>query len=140
MSQPATSSRTPKVLLVDDEPLMRLLYKRHIEKAGYQFLTAKSAQEGLLIAQAEKPGVVVLDVMLSGPSGLAALRRLKAHDETKSIPVIIFTSAMSQDATRQEADLSGATLFLTKPISPERLVNEIKRLVPIPAGTNPEPA
>jgi len=80
----------PKVLIVDDEVLMRLLYQHHIEKAGYQLLTASSAEEGLTITRQEKPALVVMDVLLNGPDGLAALRAMKADNTTQDIPVIVF--------------------------------------------------
>ena len=122
-----------KVLLVDDEPLMHLLYKGHIEKAGYQLLAANNAEDGLVIAKTEKPAVVVMDIMLGGKNGLAALRDLKTDDTTKDIPVIIITAAVSQQhhATRQESISSGAAAFLTKPIGPAQLVSEIQRLAPL---------
>jgi CheY-like chemotaxis protein len=123
----------PKVLIVDDEALMLMLYKSHIEKAGYELLTAQSAEEGLAITKSQKPAVVVMDVMLGGMNGIAALRLLKADDATKDIPVIIITAAVSQQhhATRQESLASGAAVFLTKPISPAQLVGEIQRLAPL---------
>jgi len=122
----------PKILLIDDEPLMHLLYKSHIEKAGYGLVTAKNAEEGLAMVKQEKPALIVIDIILTGQDGLAALRELKAAKETKHIPVIIFTGAISDahHASRREAASAGAAAFLTKPISPAQLVNEIKRLVP----------
>ena len=124
----------PKVLFVDDEALMHMLYKGHIEKAGYQLLSASSAEEGLVIAKTERPAVVIMDVILTGMTGLAALRELKLDDATKTIPVIVITAAISQQhhATRQEAIASGAASFLTKPIGPAQLVTEIQRLAPLP--------
>jgi CheY-like chemotaxis protein len=124
---------SPKVLIVDDEILIRMLYKNHLEKAGYQLLTARSAEEGLKIARAEQPAVVILDIIMTGADGLAALRELKSHDETRSIPVIIFTATITRahHETRQEAATSGAAAFLTKPISPAQLVSEIQKLVPL---------
>jgi CheY-like chemotaxis protein len=126
----------PKILIVDDEALMHLLYKNHIERAGYQLLAARTAREGLAVARAEQPAVIVVDVILAGPDGLALLRELKDDEKTKNIPVIIFTATISQayEATRKESSTSGAAAFLTKPISPDRLVSEIRRFVPGGAG------
>jgi CheY-like chemotaxis protein len=130
----ATRIMPPKVLIVDDEVLMHLLYKSHIEKAGYQMISAKSGEEVLAIALAEKPAVIIMDVMLPGKNGLGVLRELKTDDRTKTIPVIVITAAVSQQhhATRQESVASGAALFMTKPISPAQLLNEISRLAPVP--------
>lgn len=121
----------PKVLVVDDEPLIGLLYHRHIEKAGFQLLTASTAQEGLLMAQREAPALIIVDVILPQVDGLSLVRQLRAAESTKNIPTIAFTALTLQEhfATAKEANLSGATIFLTKPISPDRLVAEIKRLV-----------
>ena len=121
----------PKVLVVDDEPLIGLLYHRHIEKAGFHLITASTAQKGLSIAQNEAPALIIVDVILPQVDGLSLVRQLKAADSTKNIPTIVFTAATLQEhfATSREASLSGATLFLTKPISPDHLVAEIKRLI-----------
>jgi len=130
------SSILPTVLMVDDESLMHLLYKQHVEKAGYQLLTARSAQEGLGIAILEKPSLIVLDIYLGSQDGLAVLRALKVLPETRAIPVIIFSgvSLRSHHAFHTESLNAGAAAFLTKPISPAQLLTEIKRLVSSPAA------
>lgn len=126
----------PKVLVVDDEPLMLMLYKKHIEQAGYQLLTANSAEAGLAMVRAEKPALVVIDIIMSGKSGLAALQELKADPATRDLPVIVFSGSVSEahETARQEAAAAGAARFLTKPKGPAELVDEIRRLVPIEAG------
>jgi CheY-like chemotaxis protein len=108
-----------------------MLYHRHIAKAGFQLLTASTAQEGLLTAQKEAPALIIVDVILPQVDGLSLVRQLKAADSTKNIPTIVFTALNLQEhfATAREASLSGATVFLTKPISPDRLVSEMKRLI-----------
>lgn len=133
----STGAARPKVLVVDDEPLIGLLYHRHIEKAGFHLLTASTAQDGLLMAQREAPALIIVDVILPQVDGLSLVRQLKAAESTKNIPTIVFTAVLLQEhfATAREASLSGATVFLTKPISPDRLVSEMKRLV-APKGRN----
>jgi two-component system phosphate regulon response regulator PhoB len=125
----------PKVLIIDDEPLMHLLYKQHIEKAGYELLAAKDSEEGLARAIAEQPAVLIIDILLTDRDGFATLRALKSNPATQQIPVIIFTGATADahHATRKEAANSGAAAFVTKPVGPADLVNEIKRLAPIRA-------
>ena len=135
-SQDGRASILPTVLMVDDESLMHLLYKQHVEKAGYQLLTARSAQEGLGIAILEKPSLIVLDIYLGSQDGLAVLRALKVLPETRAIPVIIFSGVglRSHHAFHTESLNAGAAAFLTKPISPAQLLTEIKRLVSSPAA------
>jgi CheY-like chemotaxis protein len=124
----------PRILLVDDEGLMLALYKAHIERAGYHLLTATSGEEGLEVAAREMPDLIVMDVIMTGMSGLGALRALKTSDVTKAIPVMIITAAVSQQyqAARRESELGGAVRFLTKPISPAKLLAEIRQVLPIP--------
>src|SRR5207253_513836 len=106
-----------------------------LEKAGYQLLTAGTAEQGLAMIQNDKPALIILDVILPAIDGLAALRKLKADEQTKTIPVIIITAATSQEhyATLREAMTCGAAAFLTKPFGPDKLVSEIKRLLSVPA-------
>lgn len=122
-----------KILLVDDEGLMLALYKGYLERAGYQLATAGSGEEGLELAAREMPDLIIMDVIMQGMSGLAALRALKTNDATKAIPVIIVTAAVSKqyEAARRESTTGGAARFLTKPISPHQLLAEIQKIIPL---------
>ena len=120
---------TKQVLVVDDDQLMHRLFQHHLERAGYQMLSAMNGREAVEIAAREIPGVIVMDVMMPDVDGLAALRELKKSDATKAIPVIIIT-ANGHHLTRKESESCGAAIFLTKPFSPTQLLNEIRRLVP----------
>jgi CheY-like chemotaxis protein len=123
----------PKILFVDDEGLMLALYKGYIERAGYQLATASSGEEGVELAAREMPDLIIMDVIMQGMSGLAALRALKTNGATKAIPVVILTAAVSKqyEAARRESASGGAARFLTKPISPSQLLAEIQKLVPL---------
>ena len=120
---------TNQILVVDDDQLMHRLFQHHLEKAGYQMLSATNGREALEIASRERPVLIVLDIMMPEVDGLAALRELKKADKTKAIPVIVIT-ANSHHLTRKESESCGAALFLTKPFSPTQLLNEIRRLAP----------
>ncbi len=120
---------TKQILVVDDDQLMHKLFQHHLERAGYQMLSAMNGREALEIAFREIPGLIVMDVMMPDVDGLAALRELKKADATKSIPVIVIT-ANGHHLTRKESETCGAAIFLTKPFSPTQLLNEIRRLVP----------
>jgi len=120
---------TKQILVVDDDQLMHRLFQHHLEKAGYQMLSAMNGREALEIASRENPGLIVMDIMMPEVDGLAALRELKKADATRTIPVIVIT-ANSHHLARKESENCGAALFLTKPFSPTQLLNEIRRLVP----------
>lgn len=122
-----------KVLMVDDDPLMHLLYRTHLEKAGYEMVTAKDGSEVVEIASREQPKLIFMDVMMEPLDGLAALRELKRTPATKNIPVIVITAIVSvHEAVRQESALSGAADFLGKPFSPAKFMAQVKKYVPEP--------
>lgn len=118
-----------QILVVDDDQLMHRLFQHHLERAGYQMVSAMNGREALDVAARQPPALIVMDIMMPDTDGLAALRELQKSDTTKSIPVIVIT-ANSHNMMRKESEASGAAIFLTKPFSPTQLLNEIRRLVP----------
>ena len=118
-----------KILVVDDEQIVQRLLQFHLSRAGYQTLSAYNGRQAVEVAANELPELIIMDVMMAEMDGLTALKQLKTREATKSIPVIMLT-ANSHQVTREEAEASGAALFLTKPFSPTRLVTEIRRLIP----------
>jgi two-component system chemotaxis response regulator CheY len=118
-----------QILVVDDDQLMHRLFQHHLERAGYQMVSAMNGREALELAARQPPHLIVMDIMMPDTDGLAALRELQKSDATKSIPVIIIT-ASSHNMMRKESEACGAAIFLTKPFSPTQLLNEIRRLVP----------
>jgi CheY-like chemotaxis protein len=118
-----------KVLIVDDDPLIHVLYKHQLERAGYELITAKDGAEVVEVASREQPQMIVMDIIMKEMDGLAALRDLKKNEATKSIPVVISTASVSAHyATKKECENSGAVGFLTKPFSPAQLIAEVKRI------------
>jgi CheY-like chemotaxis protein len=118
-----------QILVVDDDQLMHRLFQHHLERAGYQMVSALSGREALDIVARQPPALIVMDIMMPDIDGLVALRELKKSEATKSIPVIVIT-ANGHQLARKESETSGAAIFLTKPFSPMQLLNEIRRLVP----------
>jgi len=82
-----------KILIVDDEPHLRLLYETELKRAGYETLTAGSAAQGLEFVQTMKPDLVVLDIRMAGMDGIEALQHILDRDN--SIPVILNTAFSS---------------------------------------------
>jgi CheY-like chemotaxis protein len=112
---------------------MHRLFQRHLERAGYQMLSAMDALEGIDMASRELPQVIVMDVMMPEIDGLEAIRRLRKNDSTKTIPIIVITANVnSYEASQRESAVCGAASFLTKPLSPARLLQEVQRLAPPP--------
>jgi DNA-binding response OmpR family regulator len=106
----------PKVLLVDDDQVIRTLMRYCLDGEAYTLLEAENGQQALEIADQEMPDLILLDVMMPGLDGMAVLRRLKAQDRTRHISVIMFT-ALSQESQVSEWLDAGAIDHIGKPFS-----------------------
>lgn len=117
-----------KILIVDDEPHMLRITELSLKKGGYDILTARNGREAIELAARELPALIVMDVTMPEMDGLTALKQLKATPATAGIPVIMLTSR-GQTVAREEAEISGAALYLTKPFSPSALAAEARRII-----------
>ena len=103
------------ILIIEDNPLNLELASDLLEVAGYIVLRADAAEEGLQLARASKPDLVLMDVSLPGMDGLAATAALKKDPATARIPVVALTAhAMKGD--EEKAMSAGCAGYLTKPI------------------------
>ena len=125
-----------KVLIVDDEPHMLRLTELSLKKVGYYILTARNGREAIEVAAREVPALIVMDLVMPELDGLSALQQLKATPATAGSPVIMLTSR-GQTVDREEAETSGAVLFLTKPFSPSALATEARRIIGAPYPARP---
>ena len=116
-----------RILVVDDiEANVRLLQAK-LEAEYYEVLTAEDGPTALAVAAAEKPDIVLLDVMMPGMDGFAVCRRLKDDAETRHIPVVLLT-ALDGRADRVAGLEAGADDFLTKPIDDVMLFARVRSL------------
>jgi two-component system nitrogen regulation response regulator NtrX len=109
----------PRILVIDDEGAIRDSLRMILEYEDYQFVGAATGQEGLALAQRERPDLVLLDIKMPGMDGMDVLRKLHAFDDT--LPVVMI-SGHGTTATAFEASRSGAIDFLEKPLSSERVI------------------
>ncbi len=124
------------VLLVDDDPLMHLLYRPHLERAGFRVISAVTGEEALDLTVQESPQVVIMDIKLPGRDGLSVLRDLRKRQNTKGTPAIVITSVIDYEICQRELNAIGDASFLPKPFSPAQLLAEIKRLLQQTAPAN----
>ncbi|MGH7627350.1 MAG: response regulator [Gemmatimonadaceae bacterium] len=118
MTEPGAGER---VLVVDDEQDIVALVTYHLLKSGYRVTTARSGTEALAAARADRPALIVLDLMLPGMSGYDVLEQLRASDDTRHIAVLMLT-ARRDEPDRIRGLALGADDYLTKPFSPQELV------------------
>jgi two-component system phosphate regulon response regulator PhoB len=115
-------ARAPaRILVVEDERDISALVAYHLTKEGYRVRTAEGGQEALELAEAERPDLVVLDLMLPGFSGYDVLTELQKRPELADVPVIVLT-ARREEADRVKGLELGADDYVTKPFSPRELI------------------
>ena len=123
---PGTFSGAGDILIVEDEADIRELIQFNLEREGFKTRTAKNGAEGLQLAEAKAPGMILMDIMMPVCDGITALRRMReSSSPLKAVPVIMLT------AKGEETDIViglelGADDYMTKPFSPKELVARIR--------------
>jgi len=117
----------PKVLVVDDDPVIVRLLRVNFEMEGYEVVTAPDGEEGLASARAERPDVVVSDVMMPRLDGLAFAAALRVDAGLAGVPIVLL-SAKAQNADI-DAGLEIADDYVTKPFDPLELLDRVARLL-----------
>lgn len=145
-----------RVLVVDDDENTRRFLSVALEANGYEPLTAEDGDEGLKMIQADKPDLILLDVMMPKKTGFVLFKQLRRKDEYKDIPVIMLTAVaevLEEDQTHAEGEtterpfdslrdslrraisqmreegLVKPEVFIDKPIDPEQLIREVRNLI-----------
>jgi DNA-binding response OmpR family regulator len=113
------------ILVVDDEPKIVRLARDYLEKDGFRVLSAGDGPTALAMARAEKPDLIVLDIMLPGMDGWEVCRRLRAETNT---PIIMLTARLEESDQVVGLEL-GADDYVTKPFSPRALVARVRAVL-----------
>ena len=113
-----------RILIIDDSVTEIFVLRRLLEHHGHEVLTASDAQTGISTACAERPNLILIDVVMPGMNGFQATRRLNRAAETATIPVIMVT-AKNQETDRVWGLRQGACDYLVKPINEAQLIAKI---------------
>ena len=116
----------PRILVADDEHAITALVSEMLTFAGFEVLRAHGGAEALTLARAEKPDLILLDVMMPDLDGRDACRALKMDAELQQTPVVLFSSADEQDVHWRGAE---ANAFLQKPFSIRELPDFVRGLI-----------
>ena len=119
-------SKDKKILVVDDEPDILEFLQIILEDEGYDVLTSEKGEFLEQLHNGGLPHLILVDVLLSGKDGREIVKLLKSQDETKHIPVIMFSAHPSAEETSKQA---GADDFLAKPFDVDVLLDKIVRLL-----------
>ena len=121
-------STTKRVLIVEDNPLNMKLLRDVLDAHGYETITTGEGIEGVALAYDQQPDLILMDLQLPDISGYEAVRRLKEHPPTRTIPVVAVTAfAMSGD--KRKALTSGCDAYLPKPISLRDFIEVVERFI-----------
>ena len=122
---------TKKIVLAEDEPQIARLIEFKLKKEGYDVTWRENGEEALQAIKAEKPNLILLDVMMPVMDGYEVLRRLKEDENLKSIPVIMLTARAQEKDVVKGIDM-GAEDYITKPFHPAELLARVKRILAKP--------
>ena len=123
------ASNQGTILIIEDEPVFRLIYRGVLKNAGYTVLEAPDGAAGLDMARTQKPDLVLLDLILPKMSGHEVLRSMRSEPSTKNIPVIIF-SVMGQEKDIEKTMALGANGHRLKGMeSPAKILNLINEML-----------
>jgi CheY-like chemotaxis protein len=117
-----------KILLVDDEPEIRFVTRRMLEKAGYEVVEAEDEEECMEKLKVEKPDLILLDVMMPGVRGWGICERIKSHSKLRHIPVVMFTVRTSEEDVMKSFEC-GAEAHINKPFEREELLEIVEKIL-----------
>jgi DNA-binding response OmpR family regulator len=118
----------PKVLVVDDSWTDLTLMTSPLREEGFEIITAADGDEALEKAWREQPSVILLDVVLPKQNGFQVCRRLREAEQSKNIPVIL-VSGKDTPMDQRWGLQQGADFYITKPFSPEDLIEKVRSVI-----------
>jgi CheY-like chemotaxis protein len=119
-----------RVLVIDDDPAVRLVLQRNLEHAGFEVRTAEDGSGGIAAARSGAPDIIVLDLLMPDGDGFHVLDQLGRDPATATLPVIVLT-AITEPGMKERCREAGAAHVMTKPFDPDALASEIQRIVEI---------
>ena len=115
-----------KILIIDDEPDFLSVLRVRLEANDYEVIEASDGEEGLKKAEAEKPDVILVDIIMPKKDGYTLVRELKYKETTKSIPIIVMTAKPDM---KDLFEIEGFKDYVVKPFENEDLLLRIKRVL-----------
>ncbi len=117
-----------RVLIVDDSPTELMKLRAPLEAEGFQITEASSGDDAIAKAKAQRPDVIVMDVVMPGMNGFQATRTLTRDPDTKDVPILV-CSSKNQETDKLWAKRQGAAEYLVKPVKGPELVAKVKALL-----------
>lgn len=125
-------SQAAKILLIDDDPAVLLTVGDRLRLEGYEIIKAASGDQALIVLRTDIPDLIVLDITMPGMTGLAFLKKISMQDGRPRYPVLVFTARSNMEPFFADMAVEG---FLTKTADPQRLIDEVRRILARTHGT-----
>jgi len=126
------------ILWVEDDREVISAFKPHFEKRGWEMRSASSAEEGKALARKVKPDLIIMDIIMTGQHGYAAIKDLKNEPEFEDLPIVIYSGVTRRwgetTASRQDALLTEADEFVDKAEKPDVLLSTISKYLSSPVA------
>ena len=127
-SEPATPMALDRVLIIDDNEIERYALRQFLSTSRYEVIEATGGYDGLRLARQAHPDVIFLDLMMPDVHGLEVLKMLKAIEDTRHIPVVLFTSQRLEDESDQERAAAADALLMKSELSRDTVIETMHRV------------
>ncbi len=117
------------ILVVEDDPKDLKLIRDLLQVSGYKTIEAAGGEQGIELAKAKKPDLILMDIMMPKVDGYTACREIKMDKATKAIPVVMLTS-LGYELNKELGRDMGADGYMTKPVDRQKLLDVISRFLP----------
>jgi len=118
-----------KILIVEDDPLISRMYQKIFTFENYEVVMASDGEEGLTKARAEKPTLILLDIMMPKLNGLEVLEKLKAETELKNIPVVMLTNLSGQNDAETALSKGAVKYIIKSEHNPKQISDMVKEII-----------
>lgn len=123
------------ILIVDDEEDVLWMLGKRLTAEGYSVIAATNGADAVALAKSQHPDIVVLDIIMPEMEGDEVAAELKELPLTRNIPVIFLTALRSKKEEKEHGSMVGHNITLSKPLDPEVLLDQIKKLLPVTADS-----
>ena len=117
-----------KIFVIDDDPELLMMVGMILRRAGHETVLASDSAEGTERIISEQPDLLILDLMMPHMSGFEVCQKIRSTPTVENLPIMILTARI-QEKDREAAFESGATDYMTKPITSRQLTSRVKRLL-----------
>lgn len=120
------------ILLIEDDKALLELYSMSLKRAGFEVLSALDGQDGLEMAQEEKPDLILLDILLPKVDGYSILEKLRSNPETENFSVIIFSNLSQKEEIEKGYRLGADDYVVKTSMTPKEMVKKVKEFLKKP--------